>query len=144
MPTNVVEISKEAAEGKFTSIVEDPADLKDRLLVSTVIDETERYFLVGELAEPEVLGNQHIKKLHNKVESHIPYVTFLAATAYYQALKGKREDNEVTIEYFQTMLPIWLLKKLDKFSEMQKRMASKFLGTHQVKVLTLGLEKSLL
>lgn len=53
LPTNVVEISKEAAEGKFTSIVEDPADLKDRLLVSTVIDETERYFLVGELAEPE-------------------------------------------------------------------------------------------
>lgn len=143
LPTNVVEITKEAAEGKFTSIVEDPADLKDRLLVSTVIDETERYFLVGELAEPEVLGNQHIKKLHNKVESHIPYVTFLAATAYYQALKGKREDKEVTIEYFQTMLPIWLLKKLDKFSEMQKRMAAKFLGTHQVKVLTLGLEKEL-
>ncbi|MFT3657216.1 hypothetical protein DALLNEIH_03672 [Bacillus sp. B01(2024)] len=143
LPTNVVEISKGEADGKFTSIVEDPADLKERLLVSTTIDDTERFFLVGEFAESEVLGNQHIKKLHNKVESHIPYVTFLSAVAYYQAIKGERDDNDVVIDYFQTMLPIWLLKKLDKFSDTQKKMAAKFMGTHHVKVLTLGLEKDL-
>ncbi len=48
---------------------------------------------MGEFAESEVLGNQHIKKLHNKVESHIPYVTFLSAVAYYQAIK----ENEMTM-----------------------------------------------
>ncbi|MED1738181.1 hypothetical protein P4U97_01355 [Bacillus swezeyi] len=143
LPTNVVELKQEVAEGKFTSSIDDPADLKDRLLVSTEIDGKERYFLVGEIAEKEVLGNNHIKKLHNKVESHIPYVMFLAATAYYQALHGQREDNHVEIEYFQTMLPIWLLKRLNKFSEMQEKMASRFIGTHQIKVLTLGMEKDL-
>ncbi|MEC1237544.1 hypothetical protein P9B96_21990, partial [Bacillus paralicheniformis] len=98
------------------------------------------------------LGNNHIKKLHNKVESHIPYVTFLAATAYYHALKSAEkkkkednyvEDNHVEIEYFQTMLPIWLLKRLNKFSEMQEKMAQRFIGSHQVKVLTLGMERDL-
>ncbi|CAI6329862.1 Alp7A family actin-like protein [Bacillus subtilis] len=143
MPTNVVEIKKEVAEGKFTSSIEDPEDLKERLMVSTVIENEERYFLVGEFAEREVLGNNHIKKLHNKVESHIPYVMFLAAVAYFQAIEGEPSDNEVTIEYFSTMLPIWLLKKLNKFSEMQNKMAAKFEGTHQVKVLTLGMEKEL-
>ena len=143
LPTNVVELKQEVAEGKFTSSIDDPADLKDRLLVSTEIDGKERFFLVGEIAEKEVLGNNHIKRLHNKVESHIPYVMFLAATAYYQALNGEREDNHVEIEYFQTMLPIWLLKRLNKFSEMQEKMASRFIGTHQIKVLTLGMEKEL-
>jgi plasmid segregation protein ParM len=143
LPTNVVELKQEVAEGKFTSSIDDPADLKDRLLVSTEIDGKERFFLVGEIAEKEVLGNNHIKRLHNKVESHIPYVMFLAATAYYQALNGEREDNHVEIDYFQTMLPIWLLKRLNKFSEMQERMASRFIGTHQIKVLTLGMEKEL-
>ncbi|MEK4448652.1 hypothetical protein N1I81_22720 [Bacillus sp. FSL M8-0052] len=143
LPTNVVELKQEVAEGKFTSSIDDPADLKDRLLVSTEIDGEERFFLVGEIAEKEVLGNNHIKRLHNKVESHIPYVMFLAATAYYQALNGEREDNHVEIEYFQTMLPIWLLKRLNKFSEMQEKMASRFIGSHQIKVLTLGMEKEL-
>ncbi|MCY8151340.1 MULTISPECIES: hypothetical protein [Bacillus subtilis group] len=143
LPTNVVELKQEVAEGKFTSSIDDPADLKDRLLVSTEIDGKERFFLVGEIAEKEVLGNNHIKRLHNKVESHIPYVMFLAATAYYQALNGEREDNHVEIDYFQTMLPIWLLKRLNKFSEMQEKMASRFIGTHQIKVLTLGMEKEL-
>ncbi|MEC1053191.1 hypothetical protein P9B97_22785 [Bacillus paralicheniformis] len=152
LPTNVVEIKKEVAEGKFTSSIDDPTDLKDRLLISTEINEEERFFLVGEIAEKEVLGNNHIKKLHNKVESHIPYVTFLAATAYYHALKSAEkkkkednyvEDNHVEIEYFQTMLPIWLLKRLNKFSEMQEKMAQRFIGSHQVKVLTLGMERDL-
>ncbi|WP_431818883.1 hypothetical protein [Bacillus pumilus] len=154
LPTNVVEIKKEVAEGKFTTQIDNPADLKDRLLISTEIDEVERYFLVGEIAEKEVLGNNHINKLHNKVESHIPYVTFLAATAYYysnyDAIKksgvksnDQNMDNHVEIEYFQTMLPIWLLKKLNKFSEMQEKMVKRFLGVHTVKILTLGMENEI-
>ncbi|MFJ7941146.1 hypothetical protein ACIQYG_22025 [Peribacillus sp. NPDC096622] len=143
IPTNVVELSEEKAAGYFTSNIDDPEELLERLLISTTIEGEERFFLVGEIAENEVLGNNHIKKLHNKVESHIPLVTFLAATAYYQAIKGDKNDNEVTIEYFQTMLPIWLLKKLNKFSEMQENMATRFAGEHQVKILTFGMEKEI-
>ena len=143
IPTNVVELSEEKAAGYFTSNIDDPEELLERLLISTKIEGEERFFLVGEIAENEVLGNNHIKKLHNKVESHIPLVTFLAATAYYQAIKGDKNDNEVTIEYFQTMLPIWLLKKLNKFSEMQENMATRFAGEHQVKILTFGMEKEI-
>lgn len=143
IPTNVVELSEEKAAGYFTSSIDDPEELLERLLISTTIDGKERFFLVGDIAEKEVLGNNHIKKLHNKVESHIPLVTFLAATAYYQAIKGKENNNEVTIEYFQTMLPIWLLKKLNKFSEMQERMAARFSGDHKVKVLTIGMEREI-
>ncbi|KAF2423365.1 hypothetical protein NSQ76_20570 [Bacillus sp. FSL M8-0256] len=151
LPTNVVEIKQEYAEGMFTSSIDDPKDLKDRIMISTSIEGEEKFYLVGEIAEKEVLGNNHIKTLHNKVESHIPYVMFLAAVAYYQAVDPKdpkkeerdQNDNEVTIEYFQTMLPIWLLKKLNKFSETQQKMSDKFQGSHQVKVLTLGMEKDL-
>ncbi|KLV14970.1 Alp7A family actin-like protein [Bacillus altitudinis] len=146
MPTNVVEIKEDVAEGKFASSIEDPNDLKDRLMISTEIDGENRFFLVGEIAQKEVLGNNHIRRLHNKVDSHIPLVMFLAATAYYHALNPQnieKEENELQIDYFQTMLPIWLLKKTNKFSEMQEQMANKFKGTHHVKVLTFGMEKDL-
>lgn len=143
IPTNVVEISKDKAEGYFASPADEAKELLNRLLISTEINKERRYFLIGEIAEKEILGNNHIKKLHNKAESHIPYVTFLAAVAYYHAIKGKTEDTHVEIDSFQTMLPIWLLKKLNKFSEMQAKMAERFLGAHELTIHTLGLEKKL-
>lgn len=74
-----------------------------------------------------MLGNIHINKLHNKTESDIPYVMFLASIAYYNIIKGKdKEDNHVTINYFSTMLPIWPLKKTNKFSEMRRRWPNVF------------------
>src|SRR6478735_2506370 len=127
IPTNVVEITKDQAEGHFPSSVNEPELLLQNLLISTTIEGVEKYYLVGDAAEKHVLGNIHINKLHNKTESDIPYVTFLASVAYYNILKGKdKEDNHVTINYFSTMLPIWLLKKTNKFSEMQQKMAEHF------------------
>jgi len=41
------------------------------------------------------------------------------------------------------MLPIWLLKREDKFSCAQKRMEERFIGEHSVKIITLGMEKEL-
>ena len=41
------------------------------------------------------------------------------------------------------MLPIWLLKREDKFSTAQKKMEQRFIGEHTVKILTLGMEKEL-
>ncbi|QOY37613.1 hypothetical protein AWH56_008535 [Anaerobacillus isosaccharinicus] len=145
MVTNVVEISKEKAEGYFVASVEKAEELYNSLLISTEITGEEKYFLIGEAAEKEVLGNGHIKKLHDKTESPIPYMMFLGACAYYYELKKAEyeiaEENKMTIEYFSTMLPIWLLVKANKFSEMQEKMAKRFLGTHQFKVHTPGMAK---
>ncbi|MBH0167252.1 ParM/StbA family protein [Fictibacillus sp. 7GRE50] len=144
LPTNVVELSKEKAEGYFVTSIDSPQELLKNLLVSCTIDNEERYFLVGEVAEDQILGNNHIRKLHNKAESHIPYVLFLASNAYYYTIKNeKEEDNKIEIDYFSTMLPIWLLFKLNKFSEMQQKMAQRFLGTHSVKIHTPGFEKEI-
>jgi plasmid segregation protein ParM len=142
IPTNVVEITKEKAEGHFPTTFEDPQSLLHSLLISTTINGAEKFYLVGDSAENQVLGNIHINKLHDKTESEIPYVMFLASVAYYNVLKGNnKEDNRVNIDYFSTMLPIWLLKKTNKFSEMQNKMAGRFKGEHQVKILTPGLER---
>jgi plasmid segregation protein ParM len=145
IPTNVVELSEEAAKSYFVASINTPNELLRRLLISTTIrgEDKKRYFLVGEEAEKHLLANQHVNKLHDKINSHIPYVMFLAATAYYQALKGKNDESEVEIEYFSTMLPIWLLKRTNKFSEAQSAMADRFLGEHTVDVLTPGLERTL-
>ncbi|WP_374724512.1 Alp7A family actin-like protein [Calidifontibacillus erzurumensis] len=142
--TNVVEISKEKAEGFFVAPI-DEKEFLNNILLSTKIGEEEKYYLVGEAAKRQILGNSHIK-LHNKTESDIPIATFLAAVAYYYHLnqdKDEGSENKVKIKYFSTMLPIWLLVKLNKFSEMQEKMAKRFLGTHVVNIHTLGLERTL-
>jgi plasmid segregation protein ParM len=142
VPTNVVEITKEKADGHYPSTFNDPQFLLQNMLISTKIDGVEKYYLVGDSAEKQVLGNIHINKLHDKTESEIPYVMFLASVAYYNVLKGNgKEDNKVNINYFSTMLPIWLLKKTNKFSDMQNKMARRFEGEHQVAILTPGLER---
>lgn len=147
MPTNVVELSQEKAEGYFVTSIDSPDELLKNLLISTTIDNEERFFLVGEIAENEVLGNNHIRKLHNKVESHIPYILFLASNAYYHTIKSDLKENDadtkIEIDYFSTMLPIWLLFKLNKFSEMQQKMAQRFIGSHAVKIHTPGFDKEI-
>ena len=145
-PTNVVELQKEAADSFFTDAVTAPEEFKKRILLSTTIgdEEKERYFLVGDIAASQQLANNHINRLHNKITSHIPYVTFLAAIAYYHALHAKdQKDNNIEIDYFSTMLPIWLLKKESTFGEAQKAMATRFLGDHTFRIHTPGFEKEL-
>lgn len=147
MVTNVVEVSKERAEGIFVTPVENAEELYKSILLSTEIDGEVRYFLVGEAAEKEVLGNQHINKLHDKTESYITYMMFLAACAYYYELKKEEyeieEENKIYIESFSTMLPIWLLVKMNKFSEMQNKMSERFKGTHTFRIETPGMIKEL-
>ena len=145
-PTNVVELQKEAAESFFTDAVSAPEEFKKRILLSTTVgeEEKERYFLVGEIAASQLLANNHINRLHNKITSHIPYVTFLAAIAYYYALHGEdKKDTQIEIDYFSTMLPIWLLKKENTFGEAQKAMANRFAGEHTFKIHTPGFENTL-
>lgn len=151
MVTNVVEIDEERAEGYFVAPVETAEELYSNLLISTEIEGKTKYFLVGEAADQETLGNNHIKKTHDKLTSQIPYAIFLASCAYYYELKkneyGIKEDPEqtaeITIQYFSTMLPVWLLKNRgNKFSDVQKLMADRFAGEHHFTVLTPGMNKS--
>lgn len=148
MVTNVVELSKEEAEGFFVSSIDSAEELYNRMLISTEIEGELRYFLVGEAADRHLLGNNHIKKLHDKTESPITYLTFLAAVAYYYELKKDEyemeEENKIYIESFTTMLPIWLLVQKNKFSEMQNKMAERFIGTHTFRIETTGMEKELI
>ena len=68
---------------------------------------------------------------------------FLSVVSFYHAINEAHEsdDNTVEIEYFQTMLPIWLLKRTAKFSEAQNAMAERFAGEHEVTIHTPGMEK---
>lgn len=147
IPTNVVEISKEETESHFVATINNPKDLLSRLLISTTIpgEDRERYFLVGDEAAKHALANNHVNKLHDKITSHIPYVMFLSAVSFYHAINEQRtsDDDTVEIEYFQTMLPIWLLKRTAKFSEAQNAMAERFSGEHQVMIHTPGMERTL-
>lgn len=145
IPTCVVEVTKEQAEGIFTNTVEDTADLLDRLLISTDIENEERFFMVGKLAETSPFANSHVGKMHDKIKSNIPYALFLAALAYTYKINEDSETSSSSIEVdvMKMMLPIWLLKKEDKFSIAQSKMVNRFVGEHSVKLLTTGMETEL-
>lgn len=145
IPTCVVEISKEKAESHFTNTVDEVQDLLDRLLISTTIDDKERYFLVGKLAEDNPYSNSHVGKMHDKINSDIPLAVFLAGVAYYHKIKNEDGENvaEIEIDNMKMMLPIWLLKKEDKFSIGQTKMSNRFLGEHTVRLMTSGMETEL-
>ncbi|MCK1995469.1 hypothetical protein MPH61_23385 [Peribacillus muralis] len=145
IPTCVVELTKEKAESHFTNSVDEVGDLLDRLLISTTIDDAERFFLVGKLAEDNPYSNSHVGKMHDKVNSDIPYAAFLAAIAYYHRVKNEDGENvaEIEVDSMKMMLPIWLLKKEEKFSIGQNKMANRFLGEHTVRLLTVGMETEL-
>ncbi|MGQ7178854.1 hypothetical protein ACUOA5_26975, partial [Escherichia coli] len=79
------------------------------------MDGEESYYVLGQLAEDNQLANSHVNKMHDKIKSPIPYISFLGAIAYYHALNADKEDDEVEIDYMSMMLPIWLLKREEKF-----------------------------
>ncbi|AQY42416.1 hypothetical protein B4918_31200 (plasmid) [Bacillus thuringiensis] len=143
MPTNVAPISKQKAETYFVDSISEPKDLLKKMLISTTIDGEEQYFLVGEVAVPKTLSNVHVKRMHDKIKSPIPYVSFLSAVAYYHALKGEKDSNEIEIDYMSMMLPIWLVKRELKFSVAQNKMSDRFLKEHIVTVHTPGMERTL-
>ncbi|MFI8709918.1 hypothetical protein ACIGHG_23400 [Bacillus sp. NPDC077411] len=160
-PTVVVELTKERAEKVFVDAIENPHALLKNLLISTTINDEEKYYLVGEAAAKHPLANMHVDSMHNKITSHIPYVSFLGAVAYYHALKTNQKDeestenivmeivsditdNEVEIEYMSMMLPIWVLQKEAKFSIAQRLMEERFTRTeHTVSIHTPGMKREL-
>ena len=143
IPTCVVEVTKEQADGLFPNAIEDTADLLDRLLISTTISDEERFFMVGKLAEGSPFANDHVGKMHDKISSNIPYATFLAAMAYAYKINSNDVAGEIEVENMKMMLPVWLLKKEDKFSIAQNKMVNRFIGEHTVKLLTAGMETEL-
>ncbi|MDM5335809.1 hypothetical protein QUF84_00665 [Fictibacillus enclensis] len=145
IPTCVAEISKEEAEGYFTNAVEDVDDLLDRLIISTVVNNEEKYYMVGKLAKLNPYANSHVGKMHDKITSPIPYAVFLAAVSYYYRLKNNNGENkaEIEIDSELMMLPIWLLMEETKFSVAQNKMAQRFEGDHNVILLTKGMETEL-
>ncbi|PGT90087.1 hypothetical protein [Bacillus thuringiensis] len=145
IPTNVVEITKEKAEGYFISDVQEATDLLDRLLISTVIEGEERYFVVGKLSEGSEFSNMHVDEMHNKITSHVPYAMFLASVAYQYRVKAEEQKSEdtVNIARMKMMLPIWLLTRESRFGTALDKMASRFKGEHKVKLLTKGMETEL-
>lgn len=143
MPTNVVEISEKEASEMFVSAITEPKELLNRLVISTKFQDKEKFYLVGEFAEKSKLSNLHVNTMHDKIKSVIPYASFLGAIAYYTNLKSGKDDNVVNIDYMSMMLPIWLLKREEKFSIAESQMEKRFLGEHEVKIITLGMEKAI-
>lgn len=148
IPTCVVEISKDQAEGLFTNQVEDTADLLKRLVISTIINGEEHFFMVGKLAEASPFANSHVGKMHDKINSNIPYAMFLASMTYVYKINENDSDNKndkstIEIDNMKMMLPVWLLKKENKFSIAQNKMVNRFIGEHTVKLLTPGMETDL-
>lgn len=144
IPTNIVEVSKNKAENFLVEKISNPKELLNKLIISTFIDYEEKFYLVGDIAENNNLSNSHVYDMHDKAESSIPYISFLAAVAYYYSVHAPDEDNLVVdIEYMNMMLPIWILKRAPKFKDAQNKMANRFLGEHSLKILTPGMEKEI-
>lgn len=141
-PTTVVELSKEDAESMLTNASESKNDLKNRLLVSTIIDGEEKYFMVGKLAEDNPYSNSHVVHMHDKIKSNIPYVSFVTSLAYYYKINSEEHDDkgQIEVENMKMMLPIWLLKKEKQFSVAHSKMVERFVGEHKVKLCTPGFE----
>lgn len=143
LATNVVKVSKKKAEDLLVERIQNPEDLLNSLLISTETDGDESYYVLGQLAEDNQLANSHVNKMHDKIKSPIPYISFLGAIAYYHALNADKDDNEIEIEFMSMMLPIWLLKREEKFSIAHEMMEQRFIGEHKVKVLTPGMTREL-
>lgn len=142
IPTNVVEISKQEADRMFVSPISEKEELLERIMISIGEEENEKFYLVGKLAEGHEIES-HVNTMNDKIHSIIPYASFLAAIAYYNTIKTEDKDNEIEIENIKMMLPIWLLRRAEKFSIAQNEMAERFIGEHKVKILTMGMEKEL-
>ncbi|MCD2345096.1 Alp7A family actin-like protein [Clostridium guangxiense] len=142
LTTSVAEISKQDAERMFVSPITEKKELLDRIMISTGEGENEKFYLVGKFAEGHEIKS-HVNTMNDKIHSIIPYASFLAAISYYNTIKAEDTDNEVEIDSMMMMLPIWLLKRAEKFSIAQNEMANRFIGEHKVKVLTMGMEKEI-
>jgi plasmid segregation protein ParM len=139
MPSSIKEISLKDVQGMFAHNI--PADSLDEHLV---IKFGERYFMAGKRAQAELLGNAHIYTLHDKTKSETVWVTWLAGLALYNALKKPEIDQDnVSIDYFGTLLPVWLVKKASSFKEKLSDMAARFQIEFTYELITPGFQREL-
>jgi len=146
MPSSIYEIDAREAHGIFAETVHKEQLLK-QLVIRVIIDGQDRYFKVGEKAKSEILADAHIYKLHDKTESLTVFVTWLAGIAFYHArlypVIDAEETIQIDVDYFFTLLPVWLVRKADKFSQMLTKMADRFKVPSEVQLLTSGFERTL-
>ncbi len=143
-PSTMVELSSDDVQKVFAEAGEKDS-LLDNLCIKVKRDQQERFFKIGKFAKHDTLSNDHILTLHDKTESDTVYLNFLGALAYYHAFTVEAErdsEHEVTVDYFKTLLPIWLLKQ-GEFAPMLQKMANRFLGQHEVTLLTPSFERTL-
>ncbi|RJX40959.1 hypothetical protein D3P09_02775 [Paenibacillus pinisoli] len=144
MPSSISEISEVDFNGLFANSVQ--ADSLNEHLVVKIQDETlgERYFLAGKKAQAKLLGNAHIHTLHDKTTSMTVWVTWLASLALYHATKlPEKEDDLISVEYFGTLLPVWLVKKARSFKEKLSSMADRFQTELSYELVTPGFERKI-
>lgn len=143
MPSSIKEISEKEFQGMFAHSV--PKESLDaHLVIKLVVDSHERIFMVGKRAQTELFGNAHIYTLHDKTKSETVWVTWLAGIALYHALKcPELKQDTITIEYFGTLLPVWLVKKANSFKEKLALMAGRFLEETSFELITPGFSREL-
>ncbi len=144
MPSSCTEISRAEAESVFAGNI-DQEDIINNLVVRVRYEDQDRYFKVGSIAARDAFADDHIQQLHDKTESIKTFVNWMAAVAFYHAYKSPDpQEDEVSIQYCSTLLPVWLLKRAPKFKMMLDKMASRFIGdVGEVELLTPGYERVL-
>ncbi len=145
-PSSVSEISRDEVPSLFSSAVTHK-DLINEMVIRVSFDGVDRYFKVGHKAKKDVLGNTHIFQLHDKTTSDSVIVTWLAAIISYHVHMhpdlDRFAEDEATIDYFSTLLPVWLLKRSGKFKDMLDKMAARFSGNFEVELMTPEFERTL-
>ncbi|WP_168121921.1 hypothetical protein [Paenibacillus sp. HB172176] len=142
MPSSISEVTEKEFNGMFAHQVKEQLD--EHLVIKWTEGETSRYFMVGKKAQAELLGNAHIYALHDKTSSMTVWITWLAGLALYHASKyPELEEDRIEVEYFGTLLPVWLVKKASSFREKLAEMASRFRTELTFELLTPGAARKL-
>lgn len=145
MPSSIKEISMQDAKGLFSNDVSKES-LHQQLVIKLPSGEEGCYqfFKVGESAKTDLLGNAHIHGLHDKTKSMTVWASFLGGLAYFHAMKHPELDKDtIEIGYFGTLLPIWLVKKANSFSEKLKAMEERFKSDVTFELITAGFQREL-
>jgi plasmid segregation protein ParM len=142
MPSSIKEISKSDVDGMFAHNIS-AESIEDHLVIKVTMDE-DRYFMAGKRAQAELLGNAHIHTLHDKTQSMTVWITWLAGLALYHATKQPDLiEDRVEVDYFGTLLPVWLVKKASSFKEKLASMAARFQTELSFELLTPGVSRKL-
>jgi plasmid segregation protein ParM len=143
MPSSIKEITEKDFQGMFANNISENS-LDEHLVIKLLTNKHERYFMVGKRAQTELLGNAHIHTLHDKTQSMTVMVTWLAGLAFYHALKcPEMNQDTVTVEYFGTLLPVWLVKKANSFKDKLAVMSERFQTQITYELITPGFSREL-